>query len=286
MTNETQTEVTAEAIEAIDNASSEELEAMLEQGTQPEPTSEAEPEAEQATQDDEPSEELSLEDRLQALEENNTKLSKRLSDKDEFISRRNAEIGELRKQVRDKELDNLSDEVDVNEDEFFEDPKAAIEKVIEARKRKEAILEADKAEQAKKFHEDTRQLITTIDPEFDDRIPEIVSILKADDAPENVLKAFKDKPFTTFNPAVTLQLIKRAGLEKQIAELKASLADAQNKPNKMLDNLNRFGKNKSKVTSSRPSGKKPSKSLDGLSMKDIDNMSYEDLKALEESLVK
>lgn len=289
MTTE-QTETTID-LETIDNASEEELHAMLEQASGQEDTPDTQPQASptepQEEAEAEPEAEISIEDRLKAIEEQNATLNKRLKDKDTFIEQRNAEIGNLRKQVREREISEIEDtEVDVGSDEFFDNPSAAIDKVIEARKRKEAILETEKQENVAKFKEQTTKLINSIDEAFDKRIPDILGILKADEASPEILKAFEENPHTAFNPAVTLQLIKRATLEKEVAELRASLAEAQSKPNKMLDNLSKFGKNKSKVTNSSPSAKKPKKALEGLTEKDIDNMSYEELQALEKSLIK
>ena len=273
----------------IDELSEEELDTALKQVTNPETNEEGtqseETPAEPKEDDGEPKEELSIEDRLKALEEQNQKLSKRVKDKDSYIEQRNAEIGLLRKQIRQRELDELPDDVDIESDEFLDNPKEAINKVLAAKEKKKELLEKEKREQLQQAIEQNRKMVEEVEPDFEERIPDIVKILKADKAPDNVIKSFEENPHATFPAVVTMQLAKRANLEKRVAELEAQLKEANGKPNKIIDNINKYGKTKSKVTSSAPT-KKGKGILEGLTEQDIDNLSLEELEELEKQLAK
>lgn len=272
----------------IDNASEEELQAMLEStsqaGDQEDPASDTpgEQNPDQSEEDTGPS----VEDRLKALEELNAKLEKRLRDKDEFIEKRNAEVGLLRKQARERELASIPDDVDVNSEEFMLDPKSAVDKILEAKKKKEEILNQERSEQIKQLEEQTKTLLKQVDPEFEDTVPSIIDVLKQDQAPQHIIDQFQSQPYRTFNPAVVLQLIHRAKLSNRVKELEAELAKAKSRPAQIVDNINKHGSAKSKVASVPPTAPRHKKSLENLTEADLDRMSYEELQALQDELVR
>lgn len=288
-------------LEQIDNATPEELEAMMEQvngndtsgedqqtGQEPNETTQTDETSTDGDEDQgENQDEPTLEERLAKLEEDNKTLSKRVKDKDVFIEQRNAEIGKMRKQIRDKQLAEMPDEVDVNSDEFFDDPVKATQAIIEAKEKKKALLEEEETEHVEQMKSKLKQQVLSYEPAYEEKVPGIIEILKADEAPAEIIEKFKENPYSFFNSAVTLQLVKRNILTKRVAELEAQLAEAKGEPAKIIAKVNQYGKNKSKVTTSRPAAKIGGKDpMANLTQKDIDNMSYEELAELEKQVLR
>lgn len=262
----------------IDNAQTpEELEQLLtaapEEATAPEPKSD---------DSGEQAQEPTLEDRLAKLEELNQRFEKQLKDKDDFINQRNAEVGLLRKQLRDKQKAELAPEL--TNDEILENPKAAIEKAIERAKAKEKL---DAEEQQAAFHEakkQTQELLTRMLPDFDDSKAAILEVMQSDGVPGEMVKQFEADPVGMLHPSVIFQLAKRAELFKEVQTLKAQLAEAEKRPAKMADNISKYAGAKS-PTAKAPAVTKKSTKLEGLTEADIDNMTLEQLNELQKELI-
>lgn len=263
----------------IDNATSDELEAMLTQGTEEtsdetvEATETPAPEPEKPA---EPAEKSEVEKRLEALE-------KRLKDKDDFINQRNAEIGILRKQLRDQKLAELGEEEEINRDELIDDPKAAIKKAVERAEKRKALEAERQNEMNTELMERNRQMVEQFLPNLGDVKPAIAEVLKADGAAEQLIAQFDADPANTFMAPVVFQLAKRAELQKKVSELEKKLAKYEENANRIVNNATKFSGAKSPVARTAPAPR-ASKKLDNLTEADIDRMSLEELQELQKEL--
>ena len=265
---------------AIDNATSEELELMLN------PTPEADETAETPTEAPAPETPDTAEakaepapTKLQELEERMAKYEKQLKDKEAFINQRNQEIGTLRKQLLDKKAEALAEDVEPSEEEILRDPKAAVRKAIERAKEREHIEAQRQAEAQNEAVEQTRQVLLNLVPTFEQDKPTILEVMKADGAKPEQIAQFEKDP-TSLHPALVYQLQKRAAMHKEIQTLKEKL---NGEPKKLADNLAKFG-NAKNPTSQAPAPKMQSKKLDQLTEADIDKMSLAELDALQKEL--
>ena len=267
---------------AIDNATSEELELML---NAPTPEGDA-PEAETPTEAPAPETPDTAEAKaepapakLQELEERVAKYEKQLKDKEAFINQRNQEIGALRKQLLDKKAEALAEDVEPSEEEILRDPKAAVRKAIERAKEREHIDAQRQAEAQNEAIEQTRRVLLNLVPTFEQDKATILEVMKADGAKPEQIAQFEKDP-TSLHPALVYQLQKRAAMHKEIQTLKEKL---NGEPKKLADNLAKFG-NAKNPTSQAPAPKMQSKKLDQLTEADIDKMSLAELDALQKEL--
>lgn len=257
----------------IDDASPEQLEQMLTEQPQEKPAD--------APQEQPAQEEPTLEERLKQLEERTQKYEKQLKDKDDFINQRNAEVGLLRKQLRDKQKAGLGPEL--TNDEILENPKAAIEKAIERAKAKEQLDKEEHQAAMQDAINQTRQLFSSTFPKFDEVKAHALEVMKADGAPAEMVNQFEADPAATMHMGALFQLVKRAELYKEIKELRAKLEEAEKRTSKITDNVAKFASAKS-PTSAAPTSPKKSGRLDSLTEADIDKMSLEELKELQKEL--
>lgn len=266
--------------EQIDNASLEELDAMMgdvpqtEEAVAPEPKPDtpAEPEAEA---------ELSLEDRLKKVEADNARYQKQLKDKDDFINQRNAEIGLLRKQTREKQAKDLEVE-EPTADEILHDPKAAVRKAIEVARKREELEKEQQTEMLDNLKSQNREVLTRLVPDFEDIRKDIIEVMVADKVPEELRSQFESDPSATLHPSIIFQLSKRAALTRRVAELEAQLAEAESRPGKIVDKITKFGN--SRTPAAKPVPEKSNKKLSQYTEQDIDSMSLAELERLEKEL--
>jgi hypothetical protein len=270
---------------AIDNATSEELELMLNLPTEANADAEnAEvPATTEAPVPDQPdTANVQAEPtpaKLAELEERMAKYEKQLKDKEDFINQRNQEIGLLRKQLLEKKAEALAEDAEPNEEEILRDPKAAIKKAIERAKDRELLQKQQDMEAHQEAVEQTRQVLQRLVPTFEESKPIILELMKVDKADAHLIEQFDRDP-TTIHPALVYQLQKRAELYKELQALKEKTSA---EPKKLADNLSKFGNAKS-PTSQAPVSNPKSKRLDSLTEADIDRMSLDELNALQREL--
>lgn len=256
----------------LDDKSSEDLQEMLD-GLTKEVAEEAPAEAEK------PVEEVP---ETESLKEKLAKLEKRLQDKEAFIAQRNQEIGLLRKQVRERLPEP---DIDVTDEEMIASPKEALKKALKQHEQRKLEAQEKQTEETEQFKSQAREAISQWAPDFDERVPELVELMKADQAPESLLTQFRNDPVATLNPAVTFQLIKRLELAKRVKDLEAKLEQANKRPADMVSKIQQAGRAKPVATNTAPSPKSHNV-LDNLTEADIDNMSAEDLVKLEKQLLR
>ena len=255
----------------LEGKSPEELDAMLDEAVngKTEPEGEKSPEPEKPAQDD-------VSKRLAELEEANKRLEKQVQDKEAFITQRNAEIGMLRKKVRQTTPDV---ETSVKPDEFVADPVAATKKLLREVRDKEAETQEEDAKIAAETREAVKTAIYKWDKDFDKSAPEMVEFMKNDGAPEEILTQFQKDPIGTFAPPVLFQMLKRLAMAREIRDLKAKLADAEKRPSELAHKVQAASRGKP-VVSSAPATSKAAKSLEELTEDDIDRMSPEEIEKL------
>lgn len=266
---------------AIDNATSEELELMLNPAPSADdaevPTNTEAPVPDQPDTANVQAEPTS--GKLTELEERMAKYEKQLKDKEDFINQRNQEIGLLRKQLLEKKAEALAEDVEPNEEEILRDPKAAIKKAIERAKDRELLQKQQDMEAHQEAVEQTRQVLQRLVPTFEESKPIILELMKVDKADAHLIEQFDRDP-TTIHPALVYQLQKRAELYKELQALKEKTSE---EPKKLASNLSKFGNAKS-PTSQAPTTAPKSKRLDNLTEADIDKMSLAELDALQKEL--
>jgi hypothetical protein len=232
-------------------------------------------------QKQEPEAEDTVESRLKALEEANNRYQKQLKDKEDFINQRNAEVGLLRKQLRDKRTSEA--EAELTDEEILEDPKAAVKKAIERAKEREALEEEQRQESLEQLKTVNAEALKRFVPDFENKRDHILEVLQQE-APTDIVEAFKADPTTVLHPSLIFQLAKRAEAMQEIKNLKAQVEELKQKPGKLVDTFNKYGQAKSPVASAQTPAPKATRKLDSLTVKDIDNMSLEQLKELEKQI--
>lgn len=224
-----------------------------------------------------------LQKQLDELKQHNTRLSKQVQDKEAYILQRNQEIGLLRKRVHDAapepDLEGISDE------EFAMDPKGAIKKALKLTRQQEESRALKEQEDRAAVNTQLKETVLKFDPEFEKKVPDLLEIMKQDQAPEEIQNAFRSDPLVTFNPAVMFQMLKRVELAKRVKDLEAKLEEAQKRPAAMAAKVQQAGRSKP-VTTSLPPSPRPHKTLDTLTEEDIDRMSSEELAQLEKELIR
>lgn len=268
------------SLDVPEEANSEELEELLQQtlGTeavQEEISDTTEPEPEEPEQTD-PSAEL------EKLKLENEKYKKQLKDKDDFINRRNAEVGLLRKQLKERKEALMNE--DLSDEEIMENPKEAIKKALERKEQIKALEEEEQKLDIEDIRARNREIIDRLVPNFEDVTPNIAEVLASDGAPPEMIERFSSDPALTIPPAVIFQLSKRAELQARIAELEAKLAQSKDAPKKIIDNIQKFSQSKSPVASAPTTARKSPVKLANLTEADIDKMSLEELQELEKEL--
>ncbi len=261
----------------LDSKSSEDLQAMLDDMVKPDP----EPAEPEATAEETPA----PEDPAKMLEEikaQNAKLLKQVQDKEAFILQRNQEVGLLRKQLKEKLPEP---ELDITDEEMIASPKEALKKALKQHEQRKIEAQTQQEQEASEFRRQAQEAITAWAPDYDTHVPDLIELMKEDKAPDALLTQFKNDPVATLNPAVTFQLIKRLEANRRIKELEAKLAEAQKRPADMVSKIQQAGRAKPVATTTAPSPKKHA-ILDNLTEADIDRMSMEDLKKLEDQILK
>lgn len=209
-----------------------------------------------------------------------TRLEKQNQDKESFIQRQAAEIGLLRKQIRDSAK---PPEIDVPDEEFHANPKEAVRKALHQAKQREI----EEKEASDKHIQETRatfkSAIEQWAPDFETKVPDLANLMKKDEASDQLVQQFRSDPVATLNPAVIFQLLKRLDAEKKIVELEKKLAEASQQTKTTVSRIQNAGRAKPVATSSAPSPKAHA-SLDNLTEEDIDSMSREELEKLYKTL--
>lgn len=188
---------------------------------------EGEPERTEEVEKEEPAIEPEI-DQQPAVEtevEVQTKLEKQLKDKEEFIQRRNAEVGELRKQI-----EALQQRIpQVQEDGYYENPVDAVNQVLQAREQQAQIQYLEHQAAIKQNELTIKEFV----PEFDSLVDDMVEVIRDLKYPQEVINNFKANPYAE-QPAILVNLAERAKLAKENKTLKAEIEKLKKAPGDVL----------------------------------------------------
>lgn len=282
--NEPQVEQTPEDTTVVETheATDEQLQSFLSTHKEEELESDDTPEApqkEEDSQDAKPATKTEDAPQQETSEVRIARLEKQKRDKELFIQRQAAELGQLRKE-KEELIKAKSQGLD---ERFLETPQQAIRDELDIRKAKEDLEGLHQQERVLR----SRALVeSNVTPQ--EGLPEaMVECLKADGVDEEYIRAFQDNPYTTALPGEIIQLAKRAEVLqvtraaiKRIADLEVQLADAQKKPERLLSKVESALRSSPRVTGK--SGQSLSKTA-GYSAKQLASMSDAELRELSSS---
>lgn len=157
------------------------------------------------------------------------KLEKQLKDKEEFIQRRNSEIGALRQQIQALQTQVPQQPA---EDEFYANPYDAVQKVLAA-ERQNAAVQALQAQAAVMQNE---LAVKSAIPEIDALIDDIAKLAEQDGLPPENIRNFKANPYND-DPAILIQYANRAKLAKELADMRAQIEALQKKPETIVKKI-------------------------------------------------
>lgn len=209
------------------------------------------------------------------------KLEKQLKDKQQFIQRQAAEIGELRKQKRARR-----EELQSTLDEAFAESAAKglkVSKEIEALQAEEenldeqqrAVLRRHNNEQIFTRHFGGKQVV---------HLDELVETLQEDKVPADAIENFKADPYGSTDALSLIQMTKRAILSRylkqalsQLKEKDEQIKQLQNQPTEVLNGVKRALNQKPSITSKGGSAAAKSGSIQGMSESALSKMSEAEL---------
>ena len=259
-----------EAVEGVDTSTQPEAEPS--EGAVPAVETVAEPTTEEAAQ---PITVEALQAQLKELQEN-------LKNKDVLMGKWSNEIGTIRKQFQQ----NPEVKVDMpTNEEFFNDPAAATEKLLQAKEAVKLQAQAAYERQSSEVMAQNKAITNHFVENFDDLLPDIIETLRNEDGfDDRLLAEFNKTPYAT-NHTTLVQLGKRVQIKKKltaaesrIAELEAKVKELKGKPDEMLDRIDKASRNA--PTPVKGSTTKDGGSESGFSIQQLTSMSKADLERI------
>lgn len=175
--------------------------------------------------------------------ENLDKLKKRVVDKEDHIKKIEEDNFNLREKKRAK-VAELETQVKTLEEKLETasttgDTKGTVEAMKEVDGVKEKLTEARQEE----ISAGNKVIIDKHTPDIQEIMPDIIELLKSDEAEEEVIEQFKNSPYL-FDPGVVVNLAKRVAISKdlikandRIAVLEKEVAEAEKKPGSILKKI-------------------------------------------------
>jgi len=157
------------------------------------------------------------------------KAAKQIKDKEEFIQRQAAELGELRKQAEALRLQLEGVNKDDLNDRYYEDPAAAVNEVLAIRAKEAELQDLEYRAAVKQNESNTKQFV----PDFDEVIDDMVEVLKEQKIDDTAIRDFRSNPYK-LPPAVLVNLATSAKLSKENKALKAEIETLRKKPEEAL----------------------------------------------------
>lgn len=153
--------------------------------------------------------------KTETIEERARRLEAALAKQTQEVQRRGTEIGQLRKELQERNralLDGL-------EEKALLEPLEAIDRKLEAAKNNEALRELDKHEGLLNSRNEAMSLVLTNVSEGEFDIDSMAESLRRDGAQESFLSSFRADPFAGADGLTLIQLAKRAAAEKALIEV-------------------------------------------------------------------
>lgn len=191
---------------------------------------------------EEQKEDENLNPELEALKAELEKEKKRNHHQKDFIDRQGQEIGVLRAGKQKKEIVDGEDFSDIFEDEKSDedDINSKVNNAIEKNKTDELKKELEK----KEIVEKSKEYLTKLSKlNSDELLKQSIVLLKEDGFTDEHLKNI-EKEFFTYGLELTHQIVKRVTAVNKIKELEEEIVGLKEKPNRILDGIQRASKTK------------------------------------------
>lgn len=167
------------------------------------------------------------------------RLRKQVNDKEQFIQRRNQELGELRRQLEALQPQQLED---VN-DKFFENPQEAIQQILEQRDKAQKVQELRSIIQVRETETTVKGLV----PDFDDLMDDMAAIAKEDGLPTEAIEVFKRNPYSE-HPAFLVAFAQRAKANRELKALREENAKLKTRPDEVLKKVEQAARQSTTLT--------------------------------------
>lgn len=172
------------------------------------------------------------------------KMQKQVGEKEKFIGRQSSEIGMLRQKAQEN-LERIKQELSNGSIDMNADPLGAANKVVEYNNAKTEETRLEKEHYTAWVQEQvSRQL-----PKFEELLPDMVEILKADGYDSEVIKDFARSPYED-NPVILINLARRAEAMKTERTLRAEVEELKKKPQAVVKGIEAAMKESRPMTAS------------------------------------
>ena len=168
------------------------------------------------------------------------RLRSQFAQQEQFLQRRNKDVGELRKKLKEV-TDHLKGNL---EDRIAEDPKGAIDQALQIKENEEKLKVLEKEENELNHRQRATQILNTYLKPEDMDLEAVAESLQSDGIPAQYVQAFKADPLGQAQPDALVHLFKRARAEKalkQLAPLVKQLVEEnkalKGKPQAVLQNV-------------------------------------------------
>lgn len=236
-----QTEQTGDLV-SIHEASMEDLDNFLSMPEEDEGEKQETEPAQQQTREAAKPEVQEDDDKVTISKSELAKMAKMLEQKEGYIQRRNTDVGNLRKQIadRDAEIARLQQGLD---DKFLTNPKEAFQDTLKLEKNLEAKKSLEAEEQEILRESEAREVIERhLKPEEID-FNSMAAVLRADGIAEEYVNYFQQNPLRSVQPETLIQLAKRSAERTKVASVLKNLVDYTKGLESQLEKANLKPKN-------------------------------------------
>jgi len=221
----------------------------------------------------------SLQKDLADLNEKHAAQVKRNDDQNNFIMRQTNELGDLRKQTKQPEL-NKEELVE----KFLEDPQGTVNEILNSRDQEENTILAENREIEFKNKETIHKII----PEFDSLKDDMIKTFAADTGEDEALirQSFEQNLYK--DPSFVINLARRVKTERENTTLKEQVKQMNEKISNVSDKIENAAKKGLNSIASLSEGGDGGSELDVSDLTDIQiaNLSEKDLKAHTDKLLR
>lgn len=171
------------------------------------------------------------------------KMKSQVSQQEEFIQRRNNEVGDLRQQLGtlDQQRQQLSKTDDELNDLYIDNPAQAIREQNELGRVNEQMRYVQELE--------TKASILHADPQFEDKVEEMAQLMVADGYDPASVQRFKSNPYWV-DSATSMSYAKHVGQERRIKALETNNESLKQKPGEVARNIEAAAKGGVTLTAS------------------------------------
>ena len=205
-------------------------------------------------------------------------IAKSNKDRDDWIKRRDLEIGQLRKRIEEGEVS--SGGISKLNETFYDDPVKGVNDILEIREKEKNLKSLKEQEQEVLNKLNIMQVV----PNYDELVEDMAAMAKEDGEPPELIELFKKNPYALRHD-LAINYARRANdrkkssdTSKKIADLEKKINDLRTKPDSIIDKINDLSRKK--PVSSTPGSTSGSRSSDDLSDSDIASISDAELEEI------